>query len=166
MQLRRLDRPDDPLLVQELLLTTADYTERITGQQPGPSDGADLLIMRPPGTQPDDKHVLGLFDDEELVGVLDLIRGYPDVSRSFLGLLLIHGRRRGEGLARQIHEAGLDLIRSWPEVTAIRLGVVQTNAEANLFWEVLGYRPTGVEKPWQEGSVTSTTRLFEQTLLR
>lgn len=127
--------------------------------------GAELLTMRPPGRQPDDKHVLGLFDDE-LVGVLDLIRGYPDASLAFLGLLFIHGRRRGEGLARQLHEAGLDLARNWPEVTAIRIGVVQTNAEANLFWEGLGYRSTGAEKPWQEGSVTSTTRLFERTLLR
>lgn len=166
LTLRLLDRPGDDALVQGLLETDPGYTERVTGYPPGPSDGHLTLTMVPAGIVPEDKYVLGLSEDDRLVGLLDLVRGYPDVTRAFLGLLLVDGARQGEGLGRLLHGAGQDLARGWPDVRLLRLAVVQSNASVEPFWERLGYRRTGEEKPWEHDSFTSTSVLFERQLDR
>lgn len=166
LRLRLLARPGDADLVQALLESDPGYTERVTGLPVGGSDGLSTLTMAPPGTSSEDKHVLGLLEDDRLVGLVDVVRGYPGPDRAFVGLLLTRPDRRGTGLAAMLHGAALDLARGWPDVTATRLAVVQSNAQVEPFWQQLGYVATGEEKPWDYDGFRSVSRLFERPLER
>ena len=145
---RHLREQDREALV---LLVTDDggYSERVQGRPALPTDADDLLTERPSTLAADAKHVLGLFDGEELVAVADVLRGHPSVEYAYVGLLQVAARRHGRGLGRAMHEHLLELVRSWPAVTTLRLAVADPNREqADRFWRRLGYAPTGEVSPW------------------
>jgi GNAT superfamily N-acetyltransferase len=160
VNIRRFD-PDEEGALQALLESDPAYAERITGAPPGPSDALSLLIGRPEGVDPADKVVLGGWEGERLVGVLDLIRGYPDADRVFVGLLLIDPSARGRGLGRELLGA-IEAHRGSASVA--RLSIVDANAGVTGFWEREGFRPTGETRPWRYGRVESVSRLFERPL--
>ena len=83
--------------VQELIESDPGYTERITGYPPGAADAQSLLMMRPEGLAEEAKVVLGVWDGEQLVAVVDLLRGYPNAHTGFIGLLEVHGGHQGKG---------------------------------------------------------------------
>ena len=66
-----------------------DYALRVTGHPPGPADAQSTLMFVPEGSSPDDKAPFGVWLDDELVGLLDLLLRYPDDETVYLGLLLI-----------------------------------------------------------------------------
>jgi ribosomal protein S18 acetylase RimI-like enzyme len=165
LTLRVLEERDVDAL-QELLESDPGYTERVTGYPPGPSDALSTLLMRPEGLDEESKVVFGGFEGGELVSVLDVLRGYPTRERAFLGLLVVRGDRQGEGLGRMTVEALAGAVaENWPEITRLRLAVVETNAHvAQGFWERLGFEPTGEEKPYRYDRLESTSRLWERDL--
>lgn len=55
-----------------VLAADGGYAQRVHGRPPKPDDVTSLFTARPPATEPDQKHLLGLFLDSELVGVADL----------------------------------------------------------------------------------------------
>lgn len=153
--------------LQALVESDPGYTERVTGYPPGPSDALSLLLVRPAGVEEDAKVVLGAFEDEHLVAVLDVLRGYPDPARAFVGLLLVRGDRQGRGIGRRVVEELLAGVgRKWPEVEWLRLAVVDTNAGVAGFWERLGFEATGEERPYRYDHLESVTRLFERPVAR
>ncbi|TDU89443.1 acetyltransferase (GNAT) family protein [Kribbella voronezhensis] len=158
---------DDVGAVQELIESDAGYTERITGYPPGAADAQSLLMMRPEGIAEDAKVVLGLWDGEQLVAVVDLLRGYPNGHTGFIGLLEVHGGHRGEGAGRTAYElVERFVIEEWPEIRVLRLAVVDTNAEqAAGFWQRLGFEATGEAKPYRYDKLESVARLYEKRLL-
>jgi ribosomal protein S18 acetylase RimI-like enzyme len=165
VELRAIE-PDDVDAVQELIESDPGYTERITGYPPGSSDAQSLLMMRPEGIPEDAKVVLGAWKDDELVAVVDLLRGYPNESTAFIGLLEVHGKhqRRGYGAAAyglvEQYVAG-----TWPEVEKLRLAVVDTNADtATGFWIAMGFRQTGEAKPYRYDKLETVARLYEKQL--
>ncbi len=79
----------------------------------------------------------------------------------------MHSGRKGQGVGRRAHDLLLDWIEEWPEVTRLRAAIVQTNAEhAAPFWEALGYRTVGPPRPYEQGSVRTTVRLWTRPLTR
>lgn len=123
-----------------------------------------MLTIAPPMCGEDDKHVLGLFDDDTLLAVTDVIRGYPTAEHAFIGLLQVTPDRRGLGLGGLLHERVLDYVgRQMPGVNRMRLGIVATNRDvAEPFWLRMGYAATGETRPWSQGTVVSTTLLYER----
>ncbi len=154
--------------MQELLASDPGYAERITGRPPGPRDGRDLLRLVPAGFSLENKHVLGLFDGDLLVAVVDLLRGYPDPDHAFVGLLQVRGDRQHEGLGRALHDQVVAGLSAWPEIARLRLAIVDTNADtATPFWTRLGYLPTGEAVPFHdEGHLPTTARLYERSVAR
>lgn len=133
----------DRSAVDAVLTADDGYAQRVHGRPPEPDDVTGLFTERPPDTRPDQKHLLGLFVDQELAGVADLATDWPEPGVNFLGLLQL--RADAQGLARHFHDhllAALPTDREW------RLNVLDTNAEAQPFWEHLGYRDTGTRKSW------------------
>ncbi len=164
MTLRVLEEPDVEAL-QSLIESDPGYSERVTGYPPGPSDALSLLLMRPPDLPEEAKVVWGGFVDDELVSVLDVLRGHPTAERAFLGLLLVRGDRQGTGVGRATVAAFAEGARTaWPEVVRLRLAVVDTNAAAGEFWARLGFEPTGESTRYRYDHLESTTRLWERDL--
>lgn len=95
---------DEPGL-QALIESDPGFAERITGYPPGPSDALSLLISRPADLDERDKIVRGIRapvrTGAELIGVVDVLRGWPDEHTAHLGLLFVHPAHRREGLHRR-----------------------------------------------------------------
>ena len=165
LTLRELDAGDEELL-QALLESDPDYTVRVTGYPPGPSDALSLLMMRPESVPETHKVVLGGFEGEELVAVVDLLRGYPQPGCVFIGLLFVDGSRQGSGVGAAAMAAAERYAAQWPEARRFRLAVVDTNAAVLGFWRRMGFEPTGESRPYRYDHLESTTRLYERDLQR
>ena len=158
--------PDDVDALQELIESDPGYTERITGYPPGSSDAQSLLMMRPEHLPEDAKLVLGAFQDDRLVAVADLLRGYPNDHTAFIGLLEVHWNHQGLGLGKATYDEVQRYVETtWTEVRTLRLAVVDTNAHiATGFWRRQGFEPTGEERPYRYDKLESTARLYEKQL--
>jgi GNAT superfamily N-acetyltransferase len=161
---RDLDQ-DDVEALQGLIESFPAYTEKITGHPPSPSDALSVLIAVPPGFNPEGKRTIGIWEGEELIAFADVLLGYPDPETAYIGLLIVHGSRHGEGLGRELHKAVLKRIRQETVAQQIRLGIVETNADAaEPFWSALGYAPTGETKPYRYDKLRSTVTIWERPL--
>lgn len=153
--------PGDERALQDLLESNEDYTERITGYPPGPADALSTVTMRPEDLPAESKHDLALWRGSSMDAFADVLRGWPEPVDAHIGLLMVRGGSHGSGLGRRMHEAVLDLVRSWPKINRVRLGIVAANAGvAEPFWRGLGYEPTGETKPYEYGPVRSTTAIW------
>lgn len=80
----------------------------------------------------------------ELVGVLQMVLGWPNPSTAHIGLVLVDEDHRGSGIGGLLHEHARRLARADPQATTLRLAIVDANASAAVpFWHRLGYAPTG-----------------------
>lgn len=153
--------PDDEQALQHLLESDPGYTERITGYPPGPSDALSLRIGRPDGAPEEAKLVLGGWRGDDLVAVLDLVRGHPDPDRVLVGLLLVHPAHRRLGLGRELLRT---VDRHAAEATVARAAIVDANEEVTGFWHALGFRATGETRPYRYGRIESISRILERPL--
>lgn len=123
-----------------------DYVELVTGAPPGPDEARQLLRALPRGKGREDKFVIGLFDAPgHLVGVLDVIRDYPETRDWYVGLLLFgpssRGRRLGERVYRRLEE--------WVRAEggrSLHLVVTEENPRAIEFWRRMGFEVHGMGK--------------------
>jgi ribosomal protein S18 acetylase RimI-like enzyme len=165
MELKEIG-PEDLAEVQRLIESDPGYTERITGYPPGQADAESLLMGRPEGLSEDAKVVLGVWEGDQLVALVDLLRGYPTGHIGFIGLLEVHGDHQGRGVGAAAYRLVEDYVgTAWPEVRTLRLAVVDTNAEvAAGFWQRRGFELTGEEKPYKYDKLESVVRLYEKQL--
>ena len=159
---RDLDGSDTDAL-QALLESVPQYSERITGYPPGPSDALSALISVPPGFDPVDKRGIGLWDGSELVGFADILLGYPDPAIAYVGLLVVHGDRHRRGLGRQLHDEVLRRVRLDSTAELMRLGLIETAATTvEPFLRALAYTPTGERRPYRYDNLISTVSQWER----
>ena len=152
--------------VQALHERAADYVHRLWGLPPDPNSGVDFFARLPPGKAAADKHTLGVFDGESMVGCIDLVRGWPDEATAVIGLLLLEPPARGRGAGRQAFAAIEAQARAWPEITQLRALVIASNDVARPFWERLGFRANGQTRPHEMGTVKSTAIVLIKRLER
>lgn len=160
----RLLGGDDEASLQRVLEAAPAYALAVTGALPAPTDARDTLSDLPPGSARADKSVLGVEADGHLVGCIDLVRGYPNPSTVFLGLLILDEAHQSRGLGGATYAAAESLVREWGGFDRIRLAVVRTNDSVVGFWERMGFRATGEVKPYHAGTFTSECMLFEKQL--
>lgn len=96
--------------------------------------GPPALDEKPPG--PCTKELLGVVVEEQVVGLVDLLRGYPTPDVGFIGLLALDPAVRGRGLGRQAEA----LILKRLDTAKVRLAVNFINPRGKAFWESCGYR--------------------------
>jgi RimJ/RimL family protein N-acetyltransferase len=109
-------RPEEVGAVQDVIESDPGYVQRVTGLPPGPADAQSLLLMRPPDLPEERKLVLGIRRDGEIVGLVDVLRGFPEPDIAYLGLLQLRGDLQGQGLGRAAHDELLTLLGGWPEI--------------------------------------------------
>lgn len=132
--------PGDAAAVQELYERCSDYHQLEEGIPTRPGAAEHLLTVLPPGKEPADKYVLGLYAPEGgLVGVLDLIRDYPRPGEWWLGLLMLDPRARASGLGSRVCRAVQRAVAARGG-TSIHLGVLEHNTAAERFWRRHGFQ--------------------------
>ena len=125
--------------LQALFERASDHFEQVWGHPPRPEEGEALFVDRPPGTAPEQVVNLGLYDTTDvLVGVLSFVRGYPDATTWFIGLLLFDPIARGQGYGASVVEAFC--AQAWESgATRLRLAVGLNNDGARRFWARNGF---------------------------
>jgi len=152
--------------LQRVLEAAPDYFRRVTGHPAGSGEAQRTYRVVPADKDWKDKHVLGVFLEEEMVGCADVVRRYPEEHVAHVGLFLIAEPHQRRGLGTVAWRMTEDLVREWPECQTVRGGVVGTNASVLRFWEGLGFTPTGEVEPYEYGPVTSEVVIVEKPLRR
>lgn len=150
--------------LQQVIEDAPRYAHLMPGVPAGPADAQSLYTILPEGKSYDDKFVLGIYSGASMVGCADLIRGYPDLSTAYVGLLLIAEQHEGKGIGSAAFRELERLALSWRTCSCLRLGIARTNERAFRFWSKFGFAPTGEVKPYRYGAVVSETVLFAKAL--
>lgn len=115
-----------------------DFFECVEGQ-PGGREAADELLGPLPSTLAGTKHVLGVERDGALIGVVELLAGYPTLNTWCVGLFLLRPDVRGAGAGTALWQE----LRPWmiqEGAMAARLIAQKQNPSARRFWERQGFR--------------------------
>lgn len=163
--LRKLDAgdADDIQNLQHILLSVPDYWQRIWGEQPKDDAAQETFRMLPPDLRdPDSKMIYGIFEDDRIVGCIDLVQGWPDSNTMMIGLLIITPTRQRRGIGKhalfQVEQMAKDL-----QLKKLRLGVIATNDHILPLYQMLGFSETG-RKPFFEKQVRSEAIILEKLL--
>ncbi len=157
--------PRDARALQAVFDKMPRYFELTTQAVADENSCAQLFSSLPPGKTVHDKFVYGIYLGEQLIGCIDLVRGYPNSSTAMLGLLALSENAQAKGYGSKAYEQLEAVVREWPEIETIRIGVVKTNDQVFSFWKRLGFVDTGIRKPYESGKVISENCVFEKTLM-
>lgn len=143
---RRLE-PDDAGILKPLFDRCPDYAEMVEGTGVSPTAARELFQALPPGGSFADKFVFGIFKTtEEIAGVLEGIRHYPEENIWWIGLLLLAPEVRDRGLGRSILKDFVKRVRGH-RGRAVMLGVVEENSRAFQFWSQNGFQMVRKTEP-------------------
>jgi GNAT superfamily N-acetyltransferase len=154
--------PSHAEALQRLFEQCADYVMIVDGEGVSPSAAQETFESVPPGIPLSDKFVYGLFDRAGgLVGMLDVVRGYPDESTWWIGLLMLAPEVRGRGLGRKWVAGFLEYARS-EGGKAVMLGVVEENTAAYRFWQGMGFELVRQTEPRTFGKKIQTVFVMQR----
>ena len=139
-------KADEMAALQRVLQAAPTYFHTVTGLPPGPAEAQSTFSALPPGKGYDDKRVWGLYAGDDMIGCADVIRGYPARDKAVIGLLLLAENWQRRSFGRAFALLVEQMIAVWPEITTLRVGVVEQNVGALAFWRKLGYVETGEVK--------------------
>jgi uncharacterized protein len=157
--------PEEVAALQRIMERDEGFALRVTGHPPGPADAQSTLMFVPEGRSPDDKVAFGVWADDELVGILDLLLRYPDAETLDIGLLQIDRDRQGQGIGAAACRALEREVRArWPWARRLRLSVVRTNDQVLGFWRRMGFTETGEVRPYRYDQLESEAILMDRRL--
>ncbi len=134
----RLLTEDDEADIQDLCERCSDFSELVEGRTPEKGAGHNILFDLPPGKEMKDKYVLGVYKENIMVAVIDIVKDYVLHGEWIIGLLMIDPGERGKGLGRKLH--ALIKARIMEERgKLLRIGVVEENHRGYNFWREMGY---------------------------
>ena len=93
----------------------------------------DDMAALPPGKDYDDKCYVGFFENNSLVGLMDLILNYPEKEIVFIGLFMTDTRYQNRGVGSGIISDVIHCLKSYG-YKEIRLGVDKGNPQSYSFW--------------------------------
>lgn len=128
--------------LESLCIACSDFFEYIEAQPGGRETAAELLGPLAPEVSSGEKSLVGVEIGRELVGVVELLAGFPGPQEWYVGLLLLHPDRRGAGAGTAIWEH-LRQQMTQEGATTVRLIVQQQNPRARQFWERQGFAVEG-----------------------
>lgn len=131
--------------VQAVLEAAPGYYRRVGGTSvPANAAEREMTDMPPPEkcSPTTEKFFCLLREDAQPVGVVDMLKDYPEAGIAYIGLFLLAETRQGQGVGRAAYARAEDFIASRLKASRIRLGVAETN-DVEGFWSKMGYRRNG-----------------------
>jgi RimJ/RimL family protein N-acetyltransferase len=147
--------------VQRVLEEAPTYCINVSGKPASPEDGREVFSSIAPGKEYKDKFVFGIYLENNLIGCIDLCRGYPDETTITLGLLLLSEKYQRKGFGTQAHKKLEAIIKEWGNSEKIRIGVLITNQEILPFWNKMGYTEK-VRSPYKHGDIETELITLEK----
>ncbi len=133
---RRMDDSDVDAILDLCLGNTMYY--KYCEASPTKEQIQSDLHITPPNTPLSDKYYIGFYDANTLTAVMDLIDGYPDADKAFIGFFMMNidyqGKQEGTAIISEV--AGY--LRSIGK-TSIQLAIDKNNPQSNHFWNKNGF---------------------------
>jgi len=156
---------EDSGAIQELYDKCLDYMLLVDGHPAGPDAGEIEFQDAPPGKSIDDKFMFGIINQQnDLVGLLDTLRDYPDEVTWWIGLLLLVPEVRSQGIGQKVVQGFTEYVRA-RRGQAIMLGVVEENERAYKFWDRLGFEWIRTTEPRPFGVKTHRVNILRRKLI-
>ncbi len=149
--------------VQSILDSAEYYYMKIEGVPKMENTAKEVFEKLPPNTTPEDKFVFFIELNNQRIGVVDLVFGYPEKNVAFIGLLLLDQKLHGRGFGGKSYKLVEEFARN-QGADAIQLGVNDTNDVGIKFWSKLGFRPNGRTRLNEGLKVNSTVHVLEKSL--
>ncbi|MFA7252905.1 MAG: GNAT family N-acetyltransferase [Candidatus Paceibacterota bacterium] len=127
--------------LQILFEESSEFFQLINGRFPFKNEARTFITQLPEGKTLSDKFILGIYDGDRLIGIIDIVKNYPEKDTWFIGLFLISPDYRNRGLGQKIYKALQDYFRS-EKVKFIKISVAEQNVLALKFWKNLGFIET------------------------
>ncbi|MCT4632809.1 MAG: GNAT family N-acetyltransferase [Firmicutes bacterium] len=126
--------------IQKLCENTNDYFIMENGKGTSKEEYKEILESLPPGSSMEDKYVFGYYnEDGKLVGLIDIIAGYPNEGIWMLGLLIIDSMERNKGYGEALYREVEKFVKDKGGKT-IRIAVFEENKNAFVFWNKQGFK--------------------------
>ena len=129
---------DDVTNLQQVLEGAPQYSLLVNGHLPLESDAVEMFKQLPPGKSFDDKIVGGFWLKNQIIGCVDICKGYPENSIAFIGLLLFKEEYQRCGYGRKALAIIRSMASSW-NCCSIRIAVIENNVIAIKFWNSEGF---------------------------
>jgi ribosomal protein S18 acetylase RimI-like enzyme len=139
MKFKPLTHQDIPRIVA-FEETARDYYALIGEAQPNEQSTESAMEALPPGRRPADKQFLGVFQQANMIALVDLVEGYPDDETLYIGLLVIGQENRHKGYGTAILYEIQQMAQS-KNLHFLELAVHDTNHIGRAFWEKNGFMP-------------------------
>jgi GNAT superfamily N-acetyltransferase len=137
--IRDLIDPDDRPALRDFYNHTQDYIILETGLVPSDATIDELFQNAPPGGDPAECILLGLFDDQAAIqGVCEQSFGYPNPDSSYLGLLILSPELRGSGYGPILFERMKNTAIE-KNCSEVFVAVLAPNTRGRAFWERMGF---------------------------
>lgn len=150
LQIRPLDKKNWAE-VFDLFLACSDYFAMAEDKIPDDTNVQDFFEELPPNYSLKDKILLGIYNDNQLIGVIDILLRYATEEEMMLGFLLLHPDFRRQHLGLWAHEQILKIAQQY-QAKYLRIGVVTQNKKGLAFWQKLGYQEIKRTEPRQFGN--------------
>lgn len=79
--------------ILKLLNSCADYFELVEGQKPNINTVNEILEEFPSEKCIEDKKVFGFYENQELIALVDFIKGYKTSDEGMIGLFIIDEKK-------------------------------------------------------------------------
>ena len=148
------------LELQEFLNRFQDFFQLCEGTKPS---ALELLTVCPASKNPaKDKFVMGFYDHGNLIGILDIIRDYPENFTWTIGYLMVHPILQSQGTGSSIIN---DLQQSLAhgDIRKLRCAVQSQNPRALGFWQKNGFTVIG-EIQETISDTSNPTFILEKTI--
>ena len=138
LRIRNLEEQDLPAVLA-LMESNAPYYEIQNQGQPTLGSIREDMSALPPRCTQEQKHYVGLWRDDRLVGVLDLVEGYPRERTLWVGFFMVDAELHRQGIGRMVAEA-LPGAAADAGMDNLRLGCLKGNESGHQFWNAMGFQ--------------------------
>ena len=113
----------------------------------------------PPGKGREDKYYVGFFDGDQLIGVLDIIDGYPGKEIAYIGFFMTDTSVQRKGIGAGIIDE-LCVYLKEQGFFSVQLAYVIGNEQSKSFWHKMGFEDMAIEKQIKTYRVKGAERIL------
>jgi ribosomal protein S18 acetylase RimI-like enzyme len=124
--------------VFEIYDTNQDFFLLTQGKKATIESSINDIDSIPPNIGIEQKIFVSIWADGKAIGILDLLKDYPEQNYLWIGLLLIHGDMCNKKIGSKIVAAILNASRI-EGFKFVQLGVMENNVRGMAFWKKCGF---------------------------
>jgi len=140
---------DNYVEVGEVFTTNPEFCLLSEGKKGGAENVLQEIDEGPSGFNLDNKFFVSLRKDGRIIGILDLLKGFPAPDCMWIGLLMVHGDMHDRSIGSKIVKGVLKAARDSGH-RRVQLGVIEANVKALKFWQKMGFEKIHEKKVEQK----------------